>query len=55
MKSLDVVLAVLALACFVLFVGIVAWIVTHVDLIIVLLIGIAMAIYDFWRTVLRPR
>ena len=50
MRALDIVLALVAVACFVLFLGVLAWYVPQLDLLVVLCIGIAMAIYDFARS-----
>ena len=42
-------LSALALAGFVLFLGIIAWFVREPDLIIILALGVLGAAYDFWR------
>ena len=51
--TLDRVLAVVALATLIAFVGVVALFVGAPDLIIVAAVVLAMATYDFWRAV-RP-
>ena len=51
---LDRTLAIFSLLALVAFMGIVTWFVNEPDLWIVVLIVLAMAGYDFWRT-LRPR
>ena len=48
-------LSILALASFILFVGIVAWFVREPDLIVVLSLGVLGAAYDFWRTFVASR
>lgn len=50
---LDVILSLLALAGFVLFSAILGWWVKEPDLIAILVLGVAGAGYDFWRT-FRP-
>lgn len=52
---IDAILSMLALAGLIVFLFILAWWVREVDLTIVILIGIAMAAYDFWRSVFRRR
>ena len=49
MTPLDRVIALLGLAGLAAFLGLIAIWVKHVDLIVVLLIGIAMAAFDFLR------
>lgn len=51
--TVDRVLAVFSLAVFVAFLGIIVYFVTEADLAIVVLIVIAMAAFDFYRTVFR--
>jgi hypothetical protein len=52
--STDRILALLAFALFAVFLGIVGLTVKRVDLLTVLIIGIALAGYDLWRE-LKPR
>ena len=50
MRALDIVLALLAIASFILYLGILAYYVPQTDLLIVLAIGVVMAVYDFARS-----
>ena len=50
---LDRVFAVLSLLALVGFMGIVTWFVNEPDLWIVVIVVLAMAAYDFWRTLTR--
>lgn len=52
---MNAILSILALASFILFVGIVAWFVREPDLIVILSIGVLCAAYDFWRTFISAR
>ena len=45
--------ALTALAGFVLFVGVLVWFVREIDLLIVVLIGVVLAGYDFYKTLVR--
>ena len=47
---LDAILSFLALAGFVVFLGVIAWFVREPDLIIMMALGILAAAYDFWRS-----
>lgn len=47
---LDAILSILALAALVFFLGIIAWFVREPVLIIVLMLGVAGAAYDFWTS-----
>jgi len=47
---MNAILSILALACFAFFLGIVAWFVREPDLIIILVFGVVLAAFDFWRT-----
>ena len=49
MTGTDKILAVLSLAAFVVFTGIVVWWVREIDLIIVVVAVVFMAAYDFWK------
>ena len=51
--TVDRVLAVFSLAVFVAFLGIIVYFVAEADLAIVVLIVIAMAAYDFYRSAFR--
>lgn len=46
----DIVLATLAMATLIAFVGIVVWKIAAIPLTIVAVVVISMAIYDFWLT-----
>ena len=48
MNGMDKILGILALASLILFLYILASFVLEPDLIIVIVVGIAMACYDFW-------
>lgn len=48
MSALDFVLSFVGLALFAAFVGTIALYVPHVDLIIVIAVAFAMAVFDFW-------
>jgi hypothetical protein len=50
----DKIMAIIALATMITFLGVVAWFVPDIDLIIVIAFVSAMAIYDFW-TYLRHK
>lgn len=49
MPLIDKVLAVLSMALFIAFLGILIWWVREPDLIIVVAVVSAMAVYDFWK------
>ena len=49
----DKVLAVLSVACLIGFMGIIIWFVPDPDLVIVTIIVLAMAVYDFYRDAFR--
>jgi hypothetical protein len=49
----DRILSILALAGFSAFLFILAWWVRELDLTIVIIVGVAMAAYDFWRLAFR--
>lgn len=51
----DKIMAVVALATMILFLGVVAWFVPETDLIIVIAFVSLLAIYDFWETLRRKR
>ena len=51
----DKIMAVVALATMILFLGVVAWFVPETDLIIVITFVSLLAIYDFWETLRRKR
>jgi hypothetical protein len=46
----DRIMAIAALATMIAFLGVVAWFVPEIDLIIVIALVSALAIYDFWQT-----
>ena len=46
----DKIMAVVALATMIVFLGLVAWHVPDIDLIIVIAFVSGLAIYDFWRS-----
>ena len=46
----DKIMAVLALATMIAFLGVVAWFVPEIDLILVIALVSLLAIYDFWRS-----
>jgi hypothetical protein len=46
----DKIMAILALATMILFLGVVAWFVPEIDLIIVIAFVSLLAIYDFWQS-----
>lgn len=46
----DKIMAILGVATFIAFLGVVAWFVPDIDLIVVIAVVSALAIYDFWRT-----
>ncbi len=46
----DKIMAILALATMIAFLGVVAWFVPDIDLIIVIGVVSLLAIYDFWHT-----
>lgn len=50
----DRIMAILGLATMITFLGVVAWFVPDIDLIIVITFVSLLAIYDFWQT-LRSR
>ena len=47
---IDKLMAVVALATMIAFLAVVAWFVPDIDLIIVIALVSALAIYDFWRS-----
>lgn len=49
MPLIDKVLALLSMALFIAFLGILIWWVQEIDLIIVVVVVTAMALYDFWK------
>lgn len=51
----DTIMAFLALATLVTFLGVVAWFVPEVDLIIVIAVVSLLASYDFWQTLRKGR
>jgi hypothetical protein len=51
----DAILSVIALAGFVAFLFVLGWWVREPDLFVVLVIGVLMAAYDFWRAHHRRR
>jgi len=53
--AVDRLMALLALALFVVFLGIVALSVKRVDLFFACIIGVALAGYDVWRQLFRGR
>ena len=55
MKGLDLLLAVIAVLCFAAYMAVLIWKVPSPALIVVSLIGIVMAAYDFGRTFWRSR
>ncbi|MBJ3776229.1 hypothetical protein [Acuticoccus mangrovi] len=55
MTKLDWVLSFIALAGFIVFVGIISAFVMEPDLAIVIAISVALAVYDFWIRPLRTR
>ncbi|MDJ0738356.1 MAG: hypothetical protein QNJ91_01485 [Gammaproteobacteria bacterium] len=46
----DKIMAVLALATLVAFLGVVAWFVPEIDLIVVITFVLLLAAYDFWKS-----
>lgn len=46
----DKIMAILALITMIAFLGVVAWFVPDIDLIIVIVVVSLLAIFDFWRT-----
>lgn len=46
----DKIMAIMALSTMIAFLGVVAWFVPDIDLIIVIGLVSLLAIYDFWRT-----
>jgi len=46
----DKIMAIMALTTMIAFLGVVAWFVPDIDLIIVIGLVSLLAIYDFWRT-----
>lgn len=46
----DKIMAIMALTTMIAFLGVVAWFVPDIDLIIVIALVSLLAIYDFWRT-----
>lgn len=46
----DKIMAILALATMIAFLGVVAWFVPEIDLIIIIAFVSLLAIYDFWQT-----
>lgn len=55
MKALDAVLAFLSIAAFVGFLAIVANYVEEIDLMVVIGVVSAMAVFDFWRAITGRR
>jgi hypothetical protein len=55
MRGLDYIIAPLALICFAASLAIIPIWVPLPDLIVVCVIAVAMAAYDFWRSALRRR
>ncbi|MCB1802299.1 MAG: hypothetical protein KDI82_11480 [Gammaproteobacteria bacterium] len=51
----DKIMAILALATMITFLGVVAWFVPETDLIIVIALVSLLAIYDFWSLLRGPR
>lgn len=51
----DMVIAVAALIGLFVFVGILVWFVREVDLVIVVVIGVVLASYDFFKTLVTKR
>lgn len=51
----DKIMAILALATMISFLGVVAWFVPDIDLIIVITVVSLLAIYDFWSTLRGPK
>lgn len=51
----DKIMALLALATMITFLGVVAWFVPDIDLIIVIGVVSLLAIYDFWHTLRNSR
>jgi hypothetical protein len=50
----DKIMAILALATMIVFLGVVAWFVPEIDLIIVIAFVSLLAIYDFWKSLSDP-
>lgn len=50
---IDKFLAVVSLACLIGFMGVIIWFVPDPDLVIVTIIVLAMAVYDFYREAFR--
>lgn len=51
----DKIMAILALATMITFLGVVAWFVPEIDLIIVIAFVSLLAIYDFWTSLRGPK
>ena len=51
----DMIIAVAALIGLFVFVGILVWFVREVDLVIVVVIGVVLASYDFFKTLITKR
>lgn len=51
----DMIIAIAALIGFVVFVGVLVWFVREVDLVIVVVIGVVLASYDFFKTLVTKR
>lgn len=54
-NQMDKIIALAALIGFVVFVGVLVWFVREVDLVIVVLIGVCLASYDFFKTLITKR
>ncbi|WP_157014478.1 hypothetical protein [Mesorhizobium xinjiangense] len=54
-RTADRIIAILALLVLIAFLGVIVAKVPHADLIIVVLIGIALAAFDFWEQLFRRR
>ena len=51
----EKIVALAALIGFVVFVGVLVWFVREVDLVIVVVIGVVLASYDFFKTLIAKR
>ena len=51
----EKIVALAALIGFVVFVGVLVWFVREVDLVLVVLIGVVLASYDFFKTLLTKQ
>lgn len=52
---LDRVVGILSLALLFAFMGVVVWFIAAPDLTIIVVLVLAMAAYDFWRSLAKPR